>query len=193
MFYHNSKTTLNLHSQNQLSGRITRCNVTMWRTYNLHQWWQLQGTAPFQYLLCWSLHASVNASPSFCAKRNMYGVVYLDTLDESLMPVRFWKKCVPMACTVHIGWPFLIQSFLANGLEDATLSHRHLILLTLKPHTYSSGSTYKMLFRFHKCPILCRNLLRGYELLQLQLHLLYSVTFKLLFMCSSCITEYDIT
>jgi hypothetical protein len=161
-------------------------------TYNLHQWWQPQETAPFQYLPCWSLHASVRSSLSFCAKRNMNGVVYLDTSDEFLMPVPFWKKGVPMACTVHIGWPFLILSFLANGLEDSTLSHSHLILLTLEPHTYSSGSTYKMLFRFHKCPTLCRNLLRGYGLLQLQLHLLYSVTWKLLFMPSPCVTEYDI-
>jgi len=108
------------------------------------------GTAQFQYLLCWSLHASVHSSLSLCVKCNMNGVVYLDT-DEFLMPVRFWKKCVPVACTQHIGWHFLIQSFLANGLEDPTLSHRHLILLTLKSLTYSSGSTYKMLFTFHKC------------------------------------------
>lgn len=158
----------------------------------IHQWWQLRETAPFQYLLCSSLHASVRSSLSFCAKRNMNGVMYLDTLHEFLMPVRFCKKCVPMACILHIRRHFLIQSFLANGLEDAILPLRHLILLTLKPLTYSSESTYKMLFRFHKCPTLCRNLLRGYGLLQLQLHLLYSVTWKLLFMCSPCITECDI-
>jgi hypothetical protein len=158
----------------------------------IHQWWQLRGTAQFRYLLCWSLHASVCSSLSFCAKRNMIGVVYLDTLDEFLMPIRFWKKRVPVACTLHIGWHFWIQSFLANGLEDATLSHRHLILMALKPLTYSSGSTYKMLFTFHNCPTLCRNLLKEYVLLQLQSHLLYSATWNLLFMCSPCITEYDI-
>jgi hypothetical protein len=174
-----------------MSGHITRRNVTTRGTY-MHQWRQLQGTAPFQYVLCWSLYASVRSSLSFCAIRNMNGAGYLDTLDEFLMPVRFWKKCVPVGCTLHIGWHFLIQSFLANGMEDVTLSHRHPILLTLKPLTYSSGSTYKMLFSFHNCPTLCRNLLRGYGLLQLQLHPLHSLTWKLLFMCSPCITEYDI-
>jgi hypothetical protein len=112
------------------------------------------GTALFQCLQCWSLDASVRSSVSFCAKRNTNCVVYLDTLDEFLMPVRFWKSYAPMVCTMHIERHFLIQCFLANGLEGATLSHRYLIRLTLKPLTYSSGSTYKMLFRFHNCPTL---------------------------------------
>jgi hypothetical protein len=165
----------------------------MRETNNLHQLWQLQRTALFQCLQCWSLDASVRSSVSFLCQtqhelcsvpRHVGRIPHTGPILEELS-LQWYAQCISNGTSwSNVSWQmdWKVRSY-NIGTSFPWPKHHLLILLEVHTRCCSGSITAQH----------CRNVLRGYGLLlQLQLHLWHSVTRKLHVISSPCVTEYGI-